>query len=326
MLKGAMLGFGEEAAQVYAPAMAEMAGTMEIQAVSGLSPEQLEAASKKFPRARLYPGHEELLAAEKELDFALAPLPAAERRRALLLALEAGLHAATHPPFCSSVTELTDLALAAERMKKVLFSAQPWERSAPWQAFSRVISEGLLGEIRRVEVRLLTGRDAGKSAQEGVTAALGWQAFSLLLGTVRRPPLFMAARLGSAAGYDAQAPEEEASFQVHFTGATGAVYLAAGAHAGRFAVTAVGRKGMAALEDKKLTIDLGQEPRVLDSKEDLAEGLSRPRWMARELETFAAEIQKPVPGGAGLKNSLYCVRLLRNAYYSASVNSAAVPV
>jgi hypothetical protein len=33
-----------------------------------------------------------------------------------------------------------------------------------------------------------------------------------------------------------------------------------------------------------------------------------------------------LPAGSGLRNARYCVKLLKNSYYSASVNSSAVPL
>lgn len=327
MLKGALLGFGPEAAEIYAPALLDGASPFEIQAVACPDPQELEAASLKFKRARLYRDCEELLSKERRLHFALVALPAAERARGLLRALENGLHAASPPPFCFSVTEFDGLVRASMKTGKALFSAQPWERSASWSAMAKTINGGLLGEIRHAEERILTPRRIGPGRSAGITAALGWQAFSILLGIVRRPPTALAARLGAGPPYDPEAPEEEASFQIHFTGATGSIYLATGAHSTRFSAVAVGQKGMAELCGNKLLLDInGQDAQVIKFSENLAEGLARPRWFLRELEAFRGEIQKTVPDGSGLKNSLHCVKLLRNAYYSAAVNSAAVPL
>ena len=41
---------------------------------------------------------------------------------------------------------------------------------------------------------------------------------------------------------------------------------------------------------------------------------------------FKKEIEEPALRGTGLKNARYCVKLLRNAGYSASVNSSTVPL
>ena len=327
MLKGALIGYGAEAAEIYAPALLAGDCPLEIQAVAGRGQEELSAAAGKFPGARVYGGARELLSAERGLDFAAVALPQSERAACIMLALENRLHVISHPPFCFSTGEFDRLKQAADNSGRTLFSAQPWERSSPCRALAKAVGAGLPGEILRAEIRIMTPRPAGRGRAEGVTAALGWQAFSLLLGAVRRPPVAIAARLGLELPYGPGATESEASFQVYFGGATGSVHLAAGAHAPRFQATVIGKKGLVEISGGRLRLDLlGHKEETLSLRENLAEGLARPQWLLQEFKDFSAEIENPALRGSGLKNSRYCVKLLKNAYYSAGVNSAAVPL
>ena len=327
MLIGALLGYGQEASGIYAPALLDRNCPLEIQAVAGRGAAELKAAAREFPGARLYRAAEELLAKERRLDFAAIALPPAERAAGIKLALENRLHVFCHPPFCFSTGEFDRLKQAADAAEKTLFSAHPWERSSPYAALSRAVTSQLPGEILRAEVRILTPRQAGTGREAGVTAALGWQAFSMLLGIVRRPPLAMAARLGLELPYNSAAPESAASYQIYFGGATGSVHLAAGAHAARFQATAIGTKGLVEICGAGLRIDVrGRAEETVLLAENLAEGLARPQWFLQELKDFCAEIENPGLRGTGLKNSRYCVKLLKNAYYSAGVSSAAVPL
>lgn len=156
---------------------------------------------------------------------------------------------------------------------------------------------------------------------------LGWQAFSILLGLLRRPPLAMAARLGLDAAYSPDRPEDEASFQLHFGGATGIVHLSRAAHAARFGVSLTGSLGIVDLRGNRLSLDIaGHTPETVVLDDDLAEGLVRPEWLLAEFRNFKKEIENPGQPRAGLKNSRYCAKLLRNAGYSASINSSAVPL
>jgi predicted dehydrogenase len=327
MLKGALIGFGMEAAEIYAPALLAKTSPLEIQAVAGSGAGEQRAAALKFPGARIYGGAEELFSKEHGLDFAVIALTPTQRADGIMRALGNRLHVLCHPPFCFSTGAFDKLKQAADATGKTLFSAQPWERSSPYAALSRAITSELPGKILRAEIRILTPRQAGPGRAAGVTAALGWQAFSVLLGIIRRTPLAMAARLGPEFPYDASAPEGAASFQVYFGGATGSVFLAADAHAARFQAVAIGTKGLVELNSHGLRLDInGQPQETVSLKENLDEGLARPQWLLQEFKDFCEEIKNPALRGSGLKNSRHCVKLLRNSYYSAGVNSAAVPL
>ncbi|HNW43329.1 MAG TPA: Gfo/Idh/MocA family oxidoreductase [Elusimicrobiales bacterium] len=327
MLTGALIGFGTEASEIYVPALLDGTSPLEIGAVAAGGPGELQAAALKFPGARKYRSAEELFSKETKLDFAAITLPPAQRAACMLRALESRLHVFCHPPFCFSTGEFDKLKETADRSGRTLFSAHPWENSSPYAALSKAVSRELPGEILRAEVRMLTPRRAGRGPAAGVTAALGWQAFSILLGIVRRPPLAITARLGLKLPYDAEEEEATAAFQVHFGEATGSVYLAAGAHASRFQAAVIGKKGLLELGGAGLRLDVaGQAEETVALKENLAEGLARPHWLLQELKAFRDEIENPALRGAGLKNSRHCIKLLKNAYYSAGVNSAAVPL
>lgn len=326
MLKGALLGFGEEAAETYSPALLAAGGRLRTDAVV-CAPGEARRARALFPAARLYGSAEELLAAEKGLDFALAAVPAALRGAALAAALKAGLHSAAHPPLAASPAEMSELARLAAARGRCLYALHPWERSLPWSSFSRAAAEGAAGPVAAAELTLLTPRRAGPGAARGVSAALGWQAFAMLLDVVRLKPLAVSARLGTGADYDPEAPEEEAAFTVHFPGATALVRLSAGAFAPRFHAALRGPRGALRLSGGRLSRDLaGAAPDALEFPESLHPGLARPDWLSGELSAFAVAAQSKAPPTAGLKNSVACARLLANAYYSASVRSAAAPL
>ena len=159
-----------------------------------------------------------------------------------------------------------------------------------------------------------------------MTAVYGWMAFSMLLAAVRLPPLALSARLTPAPVPGAAAGDGAAAFQVHFGGADGAVYLSSGAHSPRFRLAASGEKGRAELDGGLLRLDVkGLRPETIKLASSLAED-ARPAWLGAELAAFAEEIKEKSPAGSGLRNSRYCVKLLKNAYYSASLRSSAVPL
>jgi len=323
MLKGAILGFTDDAAHSLAPVFSRPDAGLAISAVCEEDPGLLAGAGRLLPDAALYRGTEDFFSKSGGLDFALVRGPAEKRFKTALRALENQLHVACETPFCFSTTEFETLRGEAEKRERTLFSLQPWERSAVWLAVDKVLSGNLLGEINFAEVQAL---EPGPAPAEGVTAAYGWRAFSMLLAMVRRPPSAMEARL-SPRPSAAAAPDATAAFHVHFGGADGFVRLASGAHAPLLRAAAHGDKGRLELDGRTLRLDIkDMPPETIELRQGLSAGPRRPEWLSAELENFRKEIAGELPRGSGLRNSRYCVKLLKNACYSAGLNSAAVPL
>jgi predicted dehydrogenase len=310
MMKGAFIG-GSGAA-VFGPA-AFAGADLGIQA---FCPAEAGKENPAVPAGlRGYSDPAALFAAEPDLEFAAISLPPAKSFRAALLALERGLHVICQPPFCLSSTEFEALRAAAEKSQRIIFPVQPWEHAAPWRALGKAITRGLAGEINYAEVQALS---EGPAPDGGAAAALGWQAFSMLLAMVRRPPSAIEARLEAGAA---------AAFHAHFSGADGFVHLSCGAHAPRLRAAVAGTCGRLEMDGSLLRLDLkGLPPETVELSHELVPGICRPEWLTAELSDFKKEIGGLKPRGSGLRNSRYCVKLLKNAAYSASVKSAAIPL
>jgi predicted dehydrogenase len=322
MLKGAIIGFVKDAPAAL-PAVLSAAKGLEIRAVCERDPGLLAAAAGPLPGAALYGDTGEFFSKSGGLDFVFIRGAAEERFRTALLALENRLHVICETPFCSSTQEFETLRAAAKKNERVLAALQPWERGAHWLALERTLNGGLLGGVTHAEVQFFL---PGPCPGGGVTAAWGWKAFSMLLAAVRLPPIALCARLTPAPEPGTVPGDGAAAFQVHFGGADGAVYLASGAYSARFRLAASGEKGRAEIDGDLLRLDVkGLEPETIKLGSSLAAG-DRPEWLGAELAAFAEEIEGKIPAGSGLRNSRYCVKLLRNAYYSASLRSSAAPL
>lgn len=254
------------------------------------------------------------LFAEPGLTFAAVSLPPAESFEAVQLALARGLHVFCEPPFCRSLAELETLTAAAMKAGKTLFPAQPWERSPSCRALEKALTRGLAGELNFACVRLALAGPA--PADWGVSPA-AWQAASLLLGSVRRPPAAVEARLlpGSAA------------FHVHFGGADGFMHLSAGAPQARLTVSVSGDKGRVELDGGLLRLEpAGLPPETVELSAAAVPGFCRPDWLKAELSDFKREMEGTRPACTGLRNARYCLKLLKNAAASAVNRSAAIPL
>ena len=312
MLKGAFIGCAD--AFNLGPAVFTGEG-FELTAFCPAAPGSGIPVQAALPQARAYGDFKTLLSEEAGLEFAAVSLPPEKSSAAVLLALEQGLHVFCDPPLCFSMTEFETLRTAAEIAGKTLFPSQPWEHAAPWLALNSAITRGLAGEINYAEVQALS---PGPEPEGGAAAAMGWQAISMLLAMVRRPPAAVEARL---------APGTAAAFHAHFRGADGFAHLSCGSHAPRLRAAVSGDKGRLEMDGNLLRLDLNDmEPETVELRHALVPGVCRPEWLAAELSDFKKEMAGQRPRGTGLRNSRYCVKLLRNASYSASVKSAAIPL
>ncbi len=312
-MRGAIIGEGEGGLEELLPALK----------AAGLEPVCACGLAAGARGLRLWPDAGELLSREELLDFAVVRGRPEGRYRAALAALENRLHVVCEPPFCSSSTEFETLREAAAGRGLTLGVLQPWERTAAWQALQQALDGGLLGRVIWGQAQVLA---AGPAPAGGVTASEGWRAFAALLAAVRLPPRALSARLSPVPGKGAPPADGTASVQVHFDGADGSAHLACGAHSRRFRVEAVGGKGRALLDGNSLTLDVeGLGTRTHEFKDGLA-GPDDAARLAGELSDFAKEARGEVPAGTCLRNARYCVKLLKNSYYSAAVRSAAVPL
>jgi predicted dehydrogenase len=149
MLKGAIVGFGFISGKGHHPAYLQRSD-VEIVAIADLCPARLEAARKVAPKARLYATAEQLLAAERQLDFVDISTPPCDHARIALLALEHGLHVLCEKPLTTSVAEAKSLVDAARRHSRVVFPAHNYKH-APVVKFAReTIASGRIGAVRAV--------------------------------------------------------------------------------------------------------------------------------------------------------------------------------
>lgn len=276
------------------------------------------------PKTAYYPGTAELFSKEERLGLVLAAGAPETRFKAALLALENQAHTVCETPFCFSTTDFETLREAAAERKLSLGALQPWEQTPAWRALEKALTQRLLGDVFWAQAQVLR---AGPAPAGGETAADGWQAFAMLLAAVRLPPSALSARLLPVPAPETARADSSGSFLVHFGGADGAAHAAAGFHADRVRVSVAGGNGRLDLDGDLLRIDVkGAPPESVRYPDGLCGAGGRPELLAAELKDFVKEINLGLPAGSSLRNSRYCVKLLKNAYYSSSLRSSAVPL
>jgi predicted dehydrogenase len=145
-LRGAIVGLGFISGKGHLPAYLERKD-VEIVAVADIAPARRDFATKALPHARIYDTFDQLLAAEKGLDFVDISTPPVHHAPYAMKALKAGLHVLCEKPLTVSLDEAKELLLAAEAAKRVVFPCHNYKHAPVVQAVQKVIADGEIGTV-----------------------------------------------------------------------------------------------------------------------------------------------------------------------------------
>jgi predicted dehydrogenase/uncharacterized membrane protein YbhN (UPF0104 family) len=150
-LRGALVGAGNIALNGHVPQWtgdSVLAREVEIVAVADLSPANLEAASRAFPRARAYASADVLLARES-LDFCDVCTPPFTRRPLIEAAAARGFHILCEKPIAPDVADAEAIAAAVRAAGVVFVPCHQYHHSPQWQAVVRLLPR--IGRVHLVE-------------------------------------------------------------------------------------------------------------------------------------------------------------------------------
>jgi predicted dehydrogenase len=190
MVRGAISGFGEVAAQAHLAGWRTRPG-VNIVAIHDPVSERRHHAMRLIPNIRVYDDLELMLDGERP-DFVDVASPPAYHAATARMALAAGAHVLVEKPLCLAVDEFEALRAAASTRRRVLMCVHNWKYAATYRLAHELIAGGRLGEIRYVALdRLRTapaGMSTGASGQWRLAAASGggilvdhgWHVFYLM--------------------------------------------------------------------------------------------------------------------------------------------------
>lgn len=125
-------------------------------------------SKERYPEAKLYRSVEELCA-DNDLQLIVVNTPTHLHYEQAKLVLQSGKHLVIEKPFAVTVKEAEELTALAEKNKLFISVYQNRRYDGDYRAVKEVLQQGLLGELREVEIRYDRYRPAfgGKPHKEG---------------------------------------------------------------------------------------------------------------------------------------------------------------
>jgi predicted dehydrogenase len=190
MLRGAISGFGEVAAQAHLAGWRTRPG-VEIVAIHDPVSERRDQAMRLLPNVRVYDDLARMFDGER-LDFVDVASPPAYHAAAAHAALAAGAHALVEKPLCLAAGEFDSLRAAAASRQRVLMCVHNWKHAATYRLAHDLVASGRLGEIHYIALDRLRTAPAGiglgasgrwrlgAASGGGILVDHGWHVFYLM--------------------------------------------------------------------------------------------------------------------------------------------------
>lgn len=324
MLKGAIIGFGQVAEKAHAPAWKARASDFEIVAAADASAERLKVAQELFPGIRCYGTPEELLRAEKGLDFVDIATPPFLHLQQILVSLEWRCHVLCEKPLVLVPQNFESIKAQAHAQKRLVYSVDNWKHAPLFAKAAQLVREGVVGTVQHVELHTLRTRPAidaagstwridGRLSGGGILVDHGWHNFYLIQSLISETPRSISARLRFPRP---EAVEEEAACFIEYQNSTAFIFLSwRSPRRSNWAVIHGSAGTIELRDDHILTFTSDGEDRI-GFPQKISAGSAHPDWFASMLEDFKADIHSGVQRARNMKESEQCVTLLTSAYQS----------
>ncbi len=152
-----LVGYGLGGSTFHAPLVSATPG-LELVAIATSDPARVQAASSRYPRARVVPAAGELFTRQGAgeggaLDLIVVSTPHHTHAPIARAALEAGCHVVVDKPFAVSAAEARALDALAVRHGRLAIPFQNRRWDADFLTLQRILREGALGTVHRFESR-----------------------------------------------------------------------------------------------------------------------------------------------------------------------------
>src|SRR5215510_14603285 len=310
MLRGAMIGFGNVAANGHVPGWLTRPG-VEIVAVSDTIEARRAEADRLIPHARSYDSVDALLVKER-LDFVDICTPPSSHAALIRAALQRGVHVLCEKPLVTSPEDLAEISRLAASQRKVLYTVHNWHH-APIIEFVRDLLERRdIRPVSRCVWQTLHMKPAAavtdqssnwrldpRVAGGGVLVDHGWHACYVILSWLEQRPTAISAKLETRRHVDSPL-EDTATVHMQFPRATAELFLTWAADERRNTVEITGDRDMIRVENDSVMLssigsrESGQRWKLGSS---LSEGSHHPEWFRGVVSEFIAEITDETRSG-----------------------------
>ncbi|MEH7237115.1 Gfo/Idh/MocA family protein [Bacillus sp. JJ1562] len=125
-----------------------------VQAVVDTDKERAEKMAEKLGGINWYDNHKDLLAKE-ELDLVYVAVPPKYHHAVTMDVIEKGIHVLCEKPLANSVEEAKEMFEKAEQAGIIHAMNFPLNYSSPANTFDRMIKEGYIGKLRKLELSMI---------------------------------------------------------------------------------------------------------------------------------------------------------------------------
>lgn len=324
-LRGAFIGFGNVAEKGHLPAWLREK-RVSLQAVCDPSPERRKRARELLPDMRIYRSADELFQRES-LDFVDVCTPPPSHAENILAALKRDLHVLCEKPFVGTSTDLERILRLCDRKGRIAFPVHNWKH-APVLAKARDwICKGLLGKVLYTEFHTLRTQPAigltpWRSDKEnagggGIYLDHGWHGVYLLLNLHGDEPIAVSTWMHPSPAHSSEA-ERTAHLLLEFPSSVGSLFLTWNGPKRHNSARIYGGKGMAILEDNRITLHASQCRTHTDTfRNPLSHGSYHPDWFGPVAENFLSAMKHPEEARKELDEVRFCLEVARLGYASA---------
>jgi predicted dehydrogenase len=335
MFNGAIVGLGYIAGKGHLPAYLKMKD-VRIVAVADITPARLELARQMIPGVRTYSTHEELLAAEEELDFIDIATPPSDHATIALAAAARGIHVLCEKPLTTSTESAEKLLLTAQRKKVVIFPCHNYKHAPVIKIVRDILSSGQIGEVtcatlntyrpthaRGVTEWLTDWRRMRHYSGGGIAMDHGAHSFYLMFLFMGDYPTQVAAKAFTVESkWDT---EDNVTAALSFPRGFANVFLTWTAGARKVIYTIQGTRGAITISDDdfELATAAGVERRTIVSAFNDA---SHTAWFTSLFESFRDAIQRNEYVSLELREAYLSCHLIERIYDSAAAGCREMPI
>ncbi|MBB5935170.1 Gfo/Idh/MocA family oxidoreductase [Streptomyces zagrosensis] len=179
-LRVGLIGYGLAGSVFHAPLVASTAG-LDLHTVVTARPERQREARDAYPELRTVASTDELIAQADDLDLVVIASPNRTHVPLARAALEAGLSVVVDKPLAATAAEAQELTALAEERELLLSAFQNRRWDNDFLTLTRLVGEGVLGDVQRFESRYERWRPRPKGGwrESGDPAEIGGLLYDL---------------------------------------------------------------------------------------------------------------------------------------------------